>query len=225
MGRDAVPAARCGTLPENPLGTAHGPLPALRSPEMPCTDCGFQVVSPVMNRLESIGFNTLIASTALCFSAFAFGQSSRADIQTDTSSPSPRIQISESCPTTAKWIAQILSSGTHIRFVSCEPELGILIFQHVSSEPDPVLPSDVVDFVKKGKTVNISGMAFTLRSLVGTSLSFQDSPSKISMSSCAISLTVKFVSKNGRILESSGLAEKEVLDMLRKRYAEHALDY
>jgi hypothetical protein len=165
---------------------------------------------------------TLVITVTFCFSAFAFGQSGPG-IETR---PSPRIQISETCPTTAKWIAQMLSSGTYIKFVSYEPELGILTFQHVSSEPDPVLPADVTDFVKKkDKTVNISGMVFTLRSLVGTNLSFQDSPSKIPMSSCAISLTVKFVSKNGRILESSGFAEKELLDMFKKRYAEHALDY
>ena len=179
-----------------------------------------------MNRNKPTGFALLICTALLCFSSSALAQSG-SNAQADSQYPLiPRIQISESCPTTAKWITQMLASGTYIKLVSYEPELGILTFQHVASEPDPVLPADVIDFVKKkDKTVNISGFVVTLRSLVGTSLSFQDSPSKITMSSCAISVTVKFVSKNGRILESSGMAEKEMLDMLKKRYAEYGVDF
>lgn len=182
--------------------------------------------SPRSPKYRTVALATLTLAAVGCFSGLSFGQSA-SGAQADPQYPtSQRIQISESCPTTAKWITQMLSSGTYIKLVSYEPELGILTFQHISSEPDPVLPGDVIDFVKKrDKTVNISGFVFTLRSLVGTSLSFQDSPSKITMSSCAISVTVKFVSKNGRILSSSGLAEKEMLDMLQKRYAEHGLDY
>jgi TonB family protein len=139
---------------------------------------------------------------------------------------SQRIQIPEPCPLIAKWITQMLSSGSHLRLVSYEPELGLLTYQSVFSEPDPVLPADVTDFVKKrDKTVNISGIVFTLRSLVSTSLSFEGSPAKSAANSCTISTAFKFVSKNSRILESSGMAEKEMLDLLKKRYAEHGVDF
>ncbi len=89
-----------------------------------------------------------------------------------------------------------------------------------------MLPADVTDFVKKrDKTVNISGIVFTLRSLVGTSLSFDGSPAKSAANSCTISTAFKFVSKNGRILLSSGAAEKEMLELLKTRYAEHGVDF
>jgi len=139
-----------------------------------------------------------------------------------------RIQIPESCPVTAKWITQMLASGSRLRMVSYEPDLGILTYESLSSasDPDPVSTSDVLKFdKKKDKTVHITGLTFTLRSLVSSTISFQDVPSKTKADACTISAALKFASKTGRVLDSSGLAEKELLETFRSRYAEHGLDY
>jgi hypothetical protein len=146
--------------------------------------------------------------------------------QTESASPA-RLQIPEPCPVVAKWLGQILSSGVNLRLVSYEPDLGILTYATLFSvsDPDPVLPSDVTDFNKsKDKTVNITGLILTLRSLVSSSLSFEDVPSQTA-TSCTISASLKFVSKKGRRLSSSGSAEGQLLEMLKKRYDEHGLDY
>ena len=141
---------------------------------------------------------------------------------------SQRLQIPESCTLTAKWITQGLSSGTNLRLVSYEPDLGIITYTTLFSakDPDPVSPSGVTDFdKKKDKTVNITGLVITLRALVSSSVSFQGTSSNTTIPSCTVSAALKFASKKGRRLSSSGLAEKELLKTFETRYAEHGFDY
>lgn len=167
----------------------------------------------------------LVALSAICLAAAPSGQDQP---PSEGSTLGQRIQIPEPCASVAKWISQILASGSYLQFVSYQPDLGLLTYKTLfsASDPDPVSPMDVTDFNKKrDKTVNITGLVFTLRSLVSSTITFEDAPSKAATASCTISAAFKYASKKGRILTSSGAAEKELLGTVMKRYAEHGLDY
>jgi len=142
--------------------------------------------------------------------------------QPDSYPTSGRIQISESCPQVAKWLTQAFIAGAHFRMPNYEAELGTLTFGVVDS---PVLSkAEVVRYIDgRAKGVRIEGLAFTLRSLVSSTLSF-DGANTSGGDSCTISSAFKFVGKNG-VAFSNGTMEKELLGKVQKLYKEHGLDY
>jgi hypothetical protein len=159
-----------------------------------------------MNRL--IVFGGLVC-------ALAFGQ------QYPTSQ---RIQISEPCPQIAKWLTQGLAAGAHWRLLSYEPELGTLSFKVIAT--GDLGKADTRQYLddKKAKHVHIDEVHFTLRSLVSSTLSFDDAP-RSTGDSCTIATAIMYVAKDGSVPFSSGNGEAEILKRIQTRYAEHGLDY
>jgi hypothetical protein len=160
------------------------------------------------------------------FSALAFEQ---ADSKAQTGPQyvtSQRIQISESCPLVAKWLTQALVAGAHWQMLRYEPDLGILTFKVISS--GNLKKADIRQYLTDGsdkaKNVHVDQLVFTLRSLVTSTLSFDDAQ-RSAADSCTIAAAFKFASKGGSALQSSGKMETELLQRLKDRYAEHGLDY
>jgi len=104
-----------------------------------------------------------------------------------------------------------------------EPDLGTLTFKIVSS---PNLTKEQARFgvADKARNVHIAQVAFTLRSLVTSTLSFGDNQ-RPEGDSCTIAAAFKFAAKDGTPLTSSGKMEAELLKLLKDRYEEHGLDY
>jgi hypothetical protein len=126
----------------------------------------------------------------------------------------------------AKWLTQGLIVGPHFQVVRYEPDLGILTFRVTDS--GNLTKADVRQYIADVSTVDkryyVSELVVTLRSLVTSTLSFDNAQPSVS-SSCTIASAFKFVSKDGRVWESSGKMEAEFLQTLKDRYAEHGLDY
>jgi hypothetical protein len=107
-----------------------------------------------------------------------------------------------------------------------EPDLGILTFKIIDMN---LTKSDLrsgqwIDYDPKARNVHAEELVVTLRSLVTSTLSF-DNAKPSTADSCTIAAAFKFVGKEGRTFGCSGVAEKEVLQRVKDRYAEHGLDY
>ncbi len=150
-----------------------------------------------------------------CLPTVAFGQ------QYPTSH---RIQISEPCSQMAKWLTQVLASGGHWRMLRYDPELGTLNFKVLSS--GRLSKADIRQYLddKKAKNVHIDEVHFTLRSLVSSTLSFDNAPASKG-DSCTIAAAIMYVAKDGSVALSSGNGEAELLQRIQTRYSEHGLDY
>lgn len=134
---------------------------------------------------------------------------------------SQRIQLSESCPSVAKWLTQGFAPGAHWQMLSYEPELGTLSFNVLGmADLSKANTRQYVD--GKPKQVHIVGVIFTLRSLVTSTLSSGDQTS--SGDSCTIASAFKLMGKDGVAFSNGGM-EAMLLDTLQKRYAEHGFDY
>jgi hypothetical protein len=145
--------------------------------------------------------------------------------QTDFQYPtSQRIQISEPCPAVVKWLAQGIVSGPNLQMQRYEPELGTLTFKALLK--DNLSKAETIKYLEPTKTKNVRAdqLAFTFRSLVTSTLSFDNAPHSTG-DSCAIAAAFKFVSKDGASVFSNGKMEVELLEKLKTRYAEHGLDY
>jgi hypothetical protein len=151
----------------------------------------------------------------LCLPSLAFGQ----EYPT-----SHRIQISEPCPQIAKWLTQALAAGAHWRMLRYDRELGTLNFTVIDS--GDLSKADIRQYLddKKAKHVHIDEVHFTLRSLVSSTLSFDNAPHSTG-ESCTIAAAIMYVAKNGSVALSSGNGEAELLQRIQTRYAEHGLDY
>jgi len=138
---------------------------------------------------------------------------------------SQRIQIPEACSLVAKWLTQALTGGTHWQMLRYEPDLGVLTFKVVQMESlTKAEASRYIDGVSKVKNVHVDQAVFTLRSLVASSLSF-DNAQHSTANTCTIAAAFKFVGKDGNALGSSGKMETDLLQTIKARYAEHGLDY
>jgi hypothetical protein len=136
-----------------------------------------------------------------------------------------RIQISEPCAVVGKWITQGLISGPRWHLLRSDLDLGLLIFAMTDSEMSKAEAQNYIsDLSKKDKGIRVEQVAFTLRSLVSSRLSFENGPSS-SGESCTISAALKFSTKDGRPLLSNGIMEAELLQRFKQRYAAHGLDY
>jgi hypothetical protein len=165
------------------------------------------------------------AATAFCLFTFAFGQSD-SNVQTNLQYPtSQRIQISEPCPLVAKWLTQTLSAGPHWRMLRYEPEMGILSFKVISADTLSKAETRqyLTDYSRKLKHVRVDGLVFTLRSLVTSTLSF-DNTQHSKSDSCTIASAFKFVGKDG-VAYSNGKMETELLQRIKTTYIQHGLDY
>lgn len=138
-------------------------------------------------------------------------------------STSQRIQISEACPSVAKWLTQALIAGPHWQVARYDSELGTLTFNVVSI--GNLTRSDIRQYTEGGSgPVHLSQVVVTLRTLVTSTLSF-DGAGRAAGESCAIASAFKFVGKNGNVLYSNGNMEIEFLQKIQKTYAERGLDY
>lgn len=137
---------------------------------------------------------------------------------------SQRIQISEPCPQIAKWLSQAFASGAHWQMLRYEPELGTMSFKVIAS--GDLGKADTRQYLddKKAKHVHIDEVHFTLRSLVSSTLSFDNAP-RSTGNSCTIAVAIMYVAKDGSLPLSSGNGEAELLQRIQTRYAEHGLDY
>jgi hypothetical protein len=137
---------------------------------------------------------------------------------------SQRIQIPEPCPLVAKWLAQAFSAGSHWQMLSYAPDVGTLTFKVIDMA---LTKGDIRRYViadKKTSNVHVDQVVVTLRSLVTSTLSF-DNAHHSSADSCTIAFAFKLVSKDGTVFGSNGNLETEILQRLKARYAEKGLDY
>jgi hypothetical protein len=134
-----------------------------------------------------------------------------------------RIQLSEPCASVAKWLTQGFAPAGHWQLRSYEQGLGLLTFKLLDM---PLSKADVRAYVDDPKAKNVRGdqVAFTLRNLVSSSLSFDSAPAS-SGESCTIAAGIKFVGKDGQSFLSRGTAEAGILDAIDARYKAHGLDY
>jgi hypothetical protein len=160
------------------------------------------------------------AAVCLGFLSCAFGQ---ADTHYATSQ---RIQIPEPCPVVAKWITQMLIGGTYWEAPNYTPDLGILTFR-IKRSIGNFSRADTrkyTDPTERAKNVHADQVVFTLRSLVGSTLTVEGAPPSAS-ETCTIAAAVKFVTKESTAVTTNGKFESELLQAFTSRYAAHGLDY
>jgi hypothetical protein len=120
---------------------------------------------------------------------------------------SERIQITESCPTVAKWLTQGLSASPHWQMLRYDEAFGLLSFRISAWNLTKAEIHGDITRDSKARNAHAEEMVFTLRSLVSSALSF--GPGQGSrVDSCTITGALKYADKEGRALYSSGVAEK-----------------
>ena len=122
----------------------------------------------------------------------------------------------------AKWLTQLFVSGTHWEMPRYEPDLGILTFRAISlSLTTTEARSNIAG---RSKNAHVEQLVFTLRSLVTSTLYFDNTP-HTSADSCTIAAAFKFAGKDGSPYASNGKSEIELLQTLKATYAKRGLDY
>jgi hypothetical protein len=107
-----------------------------------------------------------------------------------------------------------------------DEQAGIMIFK-VSQVP--LSKSDIRQLIdpdggKLPKSASVYELVLTVRTLVSSSIQFDDS-TKTTSEACTIAAAMKFQTKDGKHLGSNGNAEKMLLKRLKDVYAAHGLAY
>jgi hypothetical protein len=124
---------------------------------------------------------------------------------------SQRIQISETCEKTARWLAQGMVPGHHWDLLRYEPKLGLVSFKIENSWLSKDKARAFTGLAKKN--IRLDEVIFTLRTLVSSTVQFGNGAGE-SSGSCTIATAGKYVTKDGKAVNTA--------ESLKDNYSMHS---
>jgi hypothetical protein len=137
-----------------------------------------------------------------------------------------QIQIPERCTLVSKWLIQGLAAGVNMELIRHDEQAGTMVFRVASV---PLSKSEIRQQIdaaasKLPKNARIYEIVLTVRTLVSSSIKFDGAP-KQTDEACTIAAGMKYETKDGKRLLSSGGGEKLLLQRFKDIYSAYGLSY